>query len=78
VINDAGSLKRRLIAMLAVDVACFLVAAVAMVGYFGGHVAILGPVFIAAIVIGVAAQVWFIIGFARDGGGDDHNASLKA
>ena len=60
-------LRRRLIAMIVATVACFVVAAAAMVGYVAGHIAILGPVFVAAIATGVAAQVWFIVAFARSG-----------
>ena len=64
---DASLQKRRLFRMIAVDAVCFLVAAAAIVGYVAGEVAILGPVFVVAIAAGVAAQIWFIVGAARDG-----------
>lgn len=61
------ALKRRLMVMIAVNVLCVAVAGAAIVGYVAGHVAILGPVFVAAIAAGVAAQIWFIVGFAKAG-----------
>jgi hypothetical protein len=64
---DASVQKRRLVRMIAVDAVCFMVAAAAIVGYVAGGVSILGPVFVAAIAAGVAAQIWFIVGAARDG-----------
>jgi hypothetical protein len=64
-VNDTLALKRRLHAMIAIDVVCLLVAVAAIVGYVAGHIAFLGPVFVAAIAAGVAAQVWFIVGFAK-------------
>ena len=64
---DAQLQRRRLLRMIAVDVVCFLVAAAAIVGYLAGDISILGPVFVASIAAGVAAQVWFIVGAARDG-----------
>jgi hypothetical protein len=67
-VTQASALKKRLAAMIAVDALCVVVAAAAIVGYVAGHIAILGPVFVAAIAVGVAAQIWFIVGFARAGG----------
>jgi hypothetical protein len=64
---NASALKRRLTAMIAVNVVCVIVAAAAIVGYVARDIAILGPVFVAAIATGVAAQIWFIVGFARSG-----------
>ena len=75
--TDAATLKRRLFAMIAIDVVCLIVAAAAIVGYVAGHVAILGPVFVAAIAVGVGAQIWFIVSFARAGAGDQ-NTTAKA
>ena len=65
--ENFSHLRRRMILMIVATVACFLVAAAAMVGYLAGHIAVLGPVFVAAIATGVAAQVWFIAAFARSG-----------
>jgi hypothetical protein len=67
-VSEAQALKKRLVAVLAIDVVCALVAAAAIVGYVAGHIAMLGPVFVAAITVGVAAQIWFIVAFARAGG----------
>jgi hypothetical protein len=62
---DSRVQKRRMFTMLAVNAVCLLVAAAAIVGYVTGGVVILGPVFVAAIAAGVASQVWFIVGVAR-------------
>ena len=64
---DAARQRTRMLRMIAASVACFVVAAAAIVGYVAGGIAILGPVFVAAIAAGVAAQIWFIVGAARDG-----------
>jgi hypothetical protein len=64
---DASLQKRRLARMIATTVTSFLVAGAAIVGYVAGEIAILGPVFVAAIAVGVAAQIWFIVGAVRDG-----------
>ena len=64
---DVSIQKRRLTRMIAMSVVAFLVAAGSFLGYVAGDIAILGPVFVAAIAAGVAAQIWFIVGAARDG-----------
>jgi hypothetical protein len=64
---DAARQRARMMRMIAASVVCFLVAAGSFVGYVAGDIAILGPVFVAAIAAGVAAQIWFIVGAARDG-----------
>ena len=74
--TDAAGLKRRLRVMIALNVASLAIAAAAVVGYVAGHVAALGPVFVAAIAAGVASQIWFIVAFARAGGGK--TPSVKA
>ena len=66
--DDMDDLKRRLTRTLALTLAAFLLAAIAMVGYFGAHIALFGPVFLAAIALGVGAQIRFILAFARGGG----------
>ncbi len=62
---DAARQRTRMLRMIAASVACFVVAAAAIVGYVAGGIAILGPVFVAAIAAGVASQVWFIVGVAK-------------
>jgi hypothetical protein len=57
--------KSRLIMMLAVNVACFVLAAAAIVGAVSFGVKWLLPVFVACIGAGIGAQVWFIVGWAR-------------
>jgi hypothetical protein len=64
---SALALKRRLMVMIAVNVLAVAVAMAAIVGYVAHDIAFLGPVFVAAIAAGVAAQVWFIDGFAKGG-----------
>jgi len=66
-VSAAASLKRRFAVMVAVNVLCALVAIGAIFGYVARDVAALGPVFVAAVGAGVAAQVWFIVAFARAG-----------
>jgi hypothetical protein len=64
-VTTAGALKRRMMVMIAINVLCVAIATGSIVGYVAGHIAILGPVFVAAIAVGVAAQIWFIVGFAK-------------
>jgi len=65
--------KKRLTTMLAIDVVCFVLAGAAVIGYAAAGVGWLGPVFIAAIAVGLGAQIWFILGWMkaakRDEGG---------
>jgi 1,4-dihydroxy-2-naphthoate octaprenyltransferase len=57
--------KKRLTTMLAIDVVCFVLAGAAILGYVAAGVGWLGPVFIAAIAIGLGAQIWFILGWMK-------------
>ena len=57
--------KKRLTTMLAIDVVCFLLAGAAIYGYVAAGVGWLGPVFIAAIAVGLGAQIWFILGWMK-------------
>ena len=67
---DAASAKKRLAVMLAVDAVCVLVALAAAIGVFRFGQDGLLWVFGAALILGFAAQVWFIAGFrrAKEGG----------
>ena len=62
---DVSVHKRRLGVMLSISVLSLLAAGGAIFGYVARDIAILGPVFVAAIAAGVAAQVWFIVGVAK-------------
>jgi len=57
--------KTRLMLMLAVNAACFVLAAASIVGHLVYGVAWLLPVFVAFIGAGVGAQVWFVLGMAQ-------------
>jgi hypothetical protein len=57
--------KKRLTTMLAIDVVCFLLAGAAIVGHLAFHVWWLLPVFILAVVAGLGAQIWFIMGWLK-------------
>ena len=57
--------KKRLTTMLAIDVVCFVLAGAAIFGYVAAGVGWLGPVFIAAIAVGLGAQIWFILGWMK-------------
>lgn len=57
--------KKRLTTMLAIDVVCFVLAGVAIVGYLAAKIDWLAPVFIGAIAVGLGAQIWFILGWMK-------------
>ncbi|WP_332771427.1 hypothetical protein [Phenylobacterium sp.] len=59
---DLEATKRRLKVMVAIDAVCGIVAAAAAYGAFGKGVDWLIAVFIAALVAGLGAQIWFIAG----------------
>jgi hypothetical protein len=65
---DVAAQRRRLGVMLAINLVCVLVGGVAAVGAFVGHVQGLIYLFAAALVIGFAAHVWLMLGFARSAG----------
>jgi hypothetical protein len=67
---DVAQVRKRLYAMLGVDVVCVLVAAAAAVGAFAYGVGWLQWVFFAALLAGFGAQIWFIAGFRRVSGGN--------
>ncbi|MDP3855565.1 hypothetical protein [Phenylobacterium sp.] len=59
---DLEATKRRLKVMVAIDAVCAIVAAAAAYGAFGRGVDWLVYVFVAALIAGLAAQIWFIAG----------------
>ena len=64
--NPADALqKKRLTTMFAIDVVCFLLAGVAVIGYVAFKQGWLAPVFIGAIAVGLGAQIWFILGWMK-------------
>lgn len=62
---DAAIQKKRLTVMLAVTVVCFVLAGVAIYGAVSLGYSWAKPVFILAIVAGLGAQIWFILGWMR-------------
>jgi 1,4-dihydroxy-2-naphthoate octaprenyltransferase len=57
--------KKRLTTMFAIDLVCFVLAGAAVIGYVAAGIGWLAPVFIGAIVIGLGAQIWFILGWMK-------------
>jgi hypothetical protein len=64
---DAAVQKKRLNAMIAIDVVCLIVGVAAIVGNVAYDIAPLLWVFVAAAVIGMGAQVWFVHGLMKAG-----------
>lgn len=60
---ELAAAKKRLGTMLAINLACLAVAGGAAYGAFGMGVGWLLYLFAAALVVGLAAQIWFIAGF---------------
>jgi hypothetical protein len=58
-------LRRRLAAMVAIDVAAFVVAAVAIWAALALHRGWGLPVFVAALLVGFGAQAWFVAGWLK-------------
>jgi hypothetical protein len=68
--TDAALQKKRLTAMLAIDAVCFVLAGVAIYGAVSLRLGWAKPVFILAIVAGLGAQIWFILGWMRSTKGE--------
>lgn len=69
---DIPGQRRRLMAMFAVCVVAFIVAAAAMVGHAVFRFPWMLPVVVAAVLTGFGAQGWFILGWlkaSKAGGG---------
>jgi membrane protein YdbS with pleckstrin-like domain len=64
---DATLQKKRLTTMIAIDVVCLIVGVAAIVGNVAYDIAPLLWVFVAAAVIGMLAQVWFVRGLMKSG-----------
>ena len=59
--------KQRFLTMVGVDGLCVLVGVFALVRDFHTHAPYTLPTFAGAMLVGFAAQIWFIVGFAKDG-----------
>jgi len=57
--------KKRLMTMVAIDVACLILGVAAIIGHVAFDVGPLLWAFVAAVVVGVGAQLWFILGWMR-------------
>ena len=66
---DLEQSKRRMMIMLAIDAVAFVVAIGAAIGAFGFKIEWLTFVFLIALLIGFAAQFWFIAGVRRSSKG---------
>ena len=64
---DAAVQKKRLNAMIAIDVVCLVVGVAAILGNVAYDIAPLLWVFVAAAVIGMGAQIWFVRGLMKAG-----------
>jgi len=62
---DVAAVKRRLAVMGVVNAVALLAAAAALYGYFGLHLDWALPAFVVLLVVGIAAQIWFIAGLRR-------------
>jgi hypothetical protein len=62
---DVAAAKRRLAVMGVVNAVALLAAAAALYGYFGLHFDWALPAFVALLVVGIGAQIWFIASLRR-------------
>ena len=67
---DAALQKKRLTAMLVINVVCFVLAGVAIYGAVSLRIDWLRLVFLAAIVAGLGSHIWFIVGWMRGSKGE--------
>ena len=63
---STAALQRRVIAVLAINGVCALVAVAGIVGGLAFHIGWMNYVFIAALLVGFAAQIWLIVRFAAE------------
>lgn len=61
------SAKQRFMIMVGIDALCVMIAVGAIIGDLRFHLAWALPAFAAAILIGFAAQIWFIVSLAKAG-----------
>jgi hypothetical protein len=66
---DVAVIKKRRAVMMVVNVAAALAALAALVGYFKFALDWALIVFVAALVVGFVAQIWFIAGLRGPGKG---------
>ena len=66
---DIAAARRRTVTMAVVNALAALVALCAIVGYFKLHITGMLFVFVAALLAGFGAQIWFIAGLRRPGKG---------
>jgi hypothetical protein len=66
---DVAVIKKRRAVMMVVNVAAALTALAALVGYFKFALDWALIVFVAALVVGFVAQIWFIAGLRGPGKG---------
>ncbi|HUO21428.1 MAG TPA: hypothetical protein VMU59_02805 [Caulobacteraceae bacterium] len=59
--------QQRFMTMVVVDAMCVMIAIAALVGDLSLHLTFGLPAFAAALIVGFAAQIWFIAGLAKDG-----------
>jgi hypothetical protein len=62
---DVAAAKRRLAVMGVVNAVALLAAAAALYGYFGLHLDWALAAFVALLVVGIGAQIWFIASLRR-------------
>jgi hypothetical protein len=62
---DVAVQKKRLMAMGAVNALCVFVALAAVIAFFKAGLERALLVFAAALIVGFAAQIWFIAGLRR-------------
>jgi hypothetical protein len=62
---DVARHRRRLTWMVAINLACLLIAMAAIIGNVGFHIRWLLWLFLAAMLAGFAAQGWLIAGLSR-------------
>ncbi|PTS89213.1 hypothetical protein [Caulobacter sp. HMWF025] len=63
--TDAVLQKKRLTTMLAIDAVCFVLAGAAIVGHVSFGIGWLLPAFLLLVAAGLAAQIWFVLGWMR-------------
>jgi hypothetical protein len=63
---STASLQRALIIVLAINGVAAIVAVAGIVGGLAFHIGWMNYVFIAALLVGFAAQIWLIVRFARE------------
>ena len=63
--EQIARLRRQIILLVVFEAACVLVAGVSIYGYISRHIAWMGGLFAVAMLCGFAAQIAFVVAFAR-------------